>query len=87
MTYNTRSNATINRDNEGKTHGTKKRNLKIPKANTTHFHLEIIKRMGPVIWNFVPEDMKNATSLDAFKKQVKQLTFDKYPYKICKQYI
>ena len=62
-------------------------NFKIPKANTTHFGLETIRRMGPIIWSFVPEDVKNAESLDIFKTQVKCLTFDKCPCKICKQYV
>ena len=65
----------------------KKTNFKFPKANTTHFGLETVSRMGPIIWNYVPDDMKNAKSLDIFKTQVKCLTFDKYPCKICKQYV
>ena len=85
--YNTRSNVSIDVDDNNKTRCTKKMNFKIPKANTTHFGLETISRMGPIIWSFVPEDMKNAKSLDIFKTQVKCLTFDKCPCKICKQYV
>ena len=58
-----------------------------PKANTTLFGQETIRRMGPIIWSFVLEDMKNAKSLDLFKTQVKCLTFDKCPCKVCKQYV
>ena len=61
-------------------------NFKFPKANTTHFGLETVSRMGPIIWNFVPGDMKNAKPLDIFKTQVKCLTFNKCPCKICKQH-
>ena len=85
--YNTRSNAKLNRDNDGKTHCTKEQDFKIPKPNTTHFGLEAIRRMCPIIWNFVLEEIKSATSFDAFKKQVKQLAFDKCPCIICKKYI
>ena len=75
-------------DDNDKTHCTKKKmNFKFPKAITTHFGIETVSRMGPIIWNFVPEDMKNAKSLDIFKTQVKCLTFDKCPCKICKQYV
>ena len=76
VTYNTRSNVSIDVDDNNKTHCTKKMNFKIPKANTTHFGLETIRRMGPIIWSFVPEDMKDAKSLDIFKTHIKCLTFD-----------
>ena len=87
VTYNSRSNATMKRDNGSKIHCTKKRSLKIPKESTTHCGIETIRRMGPIISNFVPEEMKNVTSLDAFKKQAKQFRFDICPCKICKQCI
>ena len=77
MTYNTRSNATIHRDIEEKIHCTKKRNFKTPTVNTTHFGLKTLRRIGPIIWSFALEEMKNATSLNAFKKQIKELEFDK----------
>ena len=70
-----------------KVHCVKNLNFYIPMANTTHFGLKAIRGMGPIIWSFVPEDMKNAKSLDVFKTQVKCLTFDKCPCKICKQYV
>ena len=69
VTYYTRSNVSIYVDNNDKIHCTKKLNFKISKANTTHFGLETIRRMDPIIWSFVPEDMKNAKSLDIFKNK------------------
>ena len=74
-------------DNYDKIHCTAKRNFQTKKASTTQFGLESIQRIGPIIWNFVPEEMKNTASLDTFKKQVKKLAFDEFPCKNCKKYI
>ena len=35
----------------------------------------------------VPDIMKKAKTLDLFKKEVKKLTFDNCPCKLCKEYI
>ena len=43
--------------------------------------------MRPYIWNLVPEDIEKAKTLDLFKKEVKTLTFDNYPCKLCKEYL
>ena len=87
VTYNTRSNVFIDVDDNDKTHCTKKMNFKIPKANTTHFGLETIRRISSIIWSFVLRDMKNAKSLNIFKTQVNCFTFDKCPCKVYKQHV
>ena len=84
--YNTRSNVHIDTKDD-KTHCTKKSNFRTPKPKTTHYGLETIRWMGPSIWNLVPEDIKKAKTLDLFKKEVKKLTFDSCPCKLCKEYI
>ena len=61
--YNTKSNISINGHDDDKIHCTKKLNFKIPKANTTYFSLETIRRMDSINWSFVPEDLKNIKSL------------------------
>ena len=58
--------------------------IKTPKTKTTQFGLESIRWMGPVIWIFVQENMKNIKSL---KKSKKEITFDKCPCEICKEYV
>ena len=45
--YNTRSTYVVDIDKSNEIHCTKKLNFKIPKAKTTHFGLESIRRMGP----------------------------------------
>ena len=85
--YNTRSNFVVDIDKSNEIHCTKKLNFKTPKARTTQFGLESVRRFGPIIWGLVPEDMKNAKSIEIFKEQVKKLDFDKCPCKICKEYV
>ena len=51
-----------------------KNDFQTPKANTAHFGLETIRRMGPIILNFFTRGDKNAASLNTFKKQVKTPT-------------
>ena len=82
--YNTRSNVPIEIGN-GKNIHCKKASFKTPKVKTIRFGIETTICMGPIIWISIPEETKNAQSLDIFKKQVKRLTFDKC--KICKVYI
>ena len=64
----------------------KKSELQDSKTKTTHFDLEIIRWMGPVIWSFVQENMKNIKSLDIFKQEIKKLTCDECSCKMCKEY-
>ena len=41
--------------------------------------------MSPVISSFVLERMKNVKSLDIFKQEIKKITVDECPCKICKE--
>ena len=42
--------------------------------------------MGPVIWSFVTENMKNINSLAIFIQEIKRFTF-KCPWKMRKEFI
>ena len=63
-------------DNDENIHCNKKASFVTPKVKTTRFGIEKIRWMGPIIWNFITEEMKNVQSLDMFKNQVKRLTFE-----------
>ena len=39
--------------------------------------LESIRWLGPKIWALIPEDVKKVTSLDIFKRKIKELCFSK----------
>ena len=42
---------------------------------------------GPIIWNVIPERLKNITSLKIFKKEIKRWKPKKCPCRICKNYV
>ena len=58
-----------------------------PSANTVWNVQETISYLGPKIWNMVPEEMKQKSSLFAFKKGIKQCVSNNCPCRICKNYL
>ena len=62
--YNTRSNININ-------DGNKIKNLFIPSARTANYGMKQLKVNGPRIWNELPTNIKNITSLNTFLKELK----------------
>ena len=55
-------------------------------ANTVWNGQETISYLGPKIWNMVPEEMKQKSSLFAFKRESKQWVPNTCPCRICKNY-
>ena len=58
-----------------------------PSANTVWNGQETISYLGPKIWNMVPEEMKQKSSLFAFKREIKQWVPKNCPCRICKNYL
>ena len=52
-----------------------------------YFGTESISSLAPKIWEIVPCEIKNAKSLDIFKKRIKLWTTNKCPCRLCKRYI
>ena len=52
-----------------------------------YFGTESISSLAPKIWEIVPCEIKNAKSLDIFKKRIKLWTINKCPCRLCKRYI
>ena len=48
---------------------------------------ETLRNLGPNIWELVPLDMKNVSSLSMFKTRIRNFKFKKCPCKLCKEYI
>ena len=46
----------------------RKNNLEIPNRNTGKFGDKSLRRLGPYIWNGLPEEIKNETSYDKFEE-------------------
>ena len=57
------------------------------KSNTSSFGLESFRWLGPKIWELIPDNVKHAKSLGAFKNALKKLNIDNCPCKLCKDYI
>ena len=55
--------------------------------HTVYFGTESISSLAPKIWEIVPCEIKNAKSLDIFKKRIKLWTTDQCPCRLCKRYI
>ena len=58
-----------------------------PFANTVWNGQQTMSYLGPKIWNMVPEEMKQKSSLFAFKREIKQWVLDNCPCRICKNYL
>ena len=69
--HNTRSNINIDV-------GIKINNLFIPSARITHYDLRQLKVNGPRIWNVLPTNIKNITSLPVFSKKLKTHYISEY---------
>ena len=54
---------------------------------TVKYETETVTYRGPQIWNLVPENTKNASSFDIFKKEIRKWKGEKCPCRICKTYI
>ena len=49
--------------------------------------LETLRCIGPKIWEQVPNDIKNVTSLSIFKNKITKCKFPKCPCRLCKVYV
>ena len=61
--------------------------LKRGLAKTVHKGTETFSFLGPRIWNLVPKELKNITSLSEFKDKIKKWKPDGCPCRLCKVYI
>ena len=54
---------------------------------TTHYGIEIISNLGAKIWDLLPGEIKNASSLSVFKTKIKKWIPKKRPCNFCQTYI
>ena len=43
--------------------------------------------LGPIIWDLVPNELKDIRNLAALKKAIKKWSPEKCPYSLCRDYI
>ena len=61
--------------------------FKIASIRTVYHGSESISFLGPKIWNILPDEIKQKTSLNSFKKSVKKWKPQDCPCRLCKVYI
>ena len=59
----------------------------ILKVKSVNFGFEIIRYLGPKIWDSLPQSLKNKESVDSFKTAIKTWKPDRCPCRICKTYL
>ena len=58
-----------------------------PKVNSVYNGIESVSFLGPIIWDLVPNELKDIGNLAAFKKAIKKWSPEKCPCRLCKVYI
>ena len=56
-------------------------------VRTVRYGTETVSFLAPKLWELLPEDCKNETSLTAFKEKIKNWIPDNCPCRICKKYV
>ena len=57
------------------------------KVNSVYNGTESVSFLGPIIWDLVPNELKDIGKLVAFKKAMKKWSPEKCPRRLCKVYI
>ena len=58
-----------------------------PKVHSVFHGKESISYPDPQIWDMIPVEMKNLTTISAFKREVKNWKLENCPCRLCKPYI
>ena len=58
-----------------------------PKVKSAYSGTESVSFLGPIIWDLVPNELKDIGNLAAIKKAIKKWSPEKYPCRLCKVYI
>ena len=56
-------------------------------VKTTHYGIQLVRYLGPKIWDMVPNNIKNCSSLNKFKNSIKSWKPNECPCRLCKKYI
>ena len=59
----------------------------LPRVRTESCGKGALRYLGPLIWNIIPSEIKNVSSLNKFKKQIRQWRPLECPCRLCKNYI
>ena len=56
-------------------------------VKTTHYGIQLVRYLGPKIWDMVPNNIKNRSSLHKFENSIKSWKPNECPCRLCKKYI
>ena len=56
-------------------------------ARTVYHDTESISHLGPKIWDIAPTEIKNAQSLNSFKKSIRKWIPNNCPCRLCNRYV
>ena len=56
-------------------------------VKSTHYGIQSVRHLGPKIWNIVPQNIRESSSLNEFKSLIKFWKPDTCPCRLCKNYI
>ena len=54
---------------------------------TTQYGIESVSSLGAKLWNLLPGEIKNSSSLTVFKNKIRNWIPEKCPWKLCRTYI
>ena len=57
------------------------------RIRTVRFGSESLSNIGPQIWDLVPQNIKNSTSLSVFKEKIRKWKIEECPCRLCKKYL
>ena len=66
---------------------TESNHFKRNNVKTTNYGIQSIRYLGPKLWDLVPNDMKNVSSLSEFKRLIKSWKPNECPCRLCRNYI
>ena len=73
---------------ESDTYNLRSRNhLARKNIRTTQYGIEIVSNLGAKLWSLLPGEIKNSSSLIAFKNKIRNWIPEKCPCKLCQTYI
>ena len=61
--------------------------FEIPKIKTVIFGSDTVRYRGPQLWLSLPQDTKNAKSIQEFRSRIKNWNCDQCSCKICRPFI
>ena len=61
--------------------------FRLPFARTVYHSTESISYLGPKVWDIVPTELKNAQSLNSFKRSIRRWMPNNCPCRLCKRYV